>query len=159
MEQQDHFVTFWRAIVAFPIAMAAGSMAALPCLMINSSGDFPNLDNLSFASRVLRLVKVEFGTALIGFIFFSLPVFPIYALGMYVVHKLGTRHWFSFSLLGAILSAGIWLAMGASQTNSIAHASPYPALIRFVIPVGAVGGLACWCFLRLTYSAVAAVSR
>jgi hypothetical protein len=122
--------------------MAAGAMTFLPVLIAGSLQ----------VSDVPRFIGAELGVALLGLAIFALPVFPFYIAGMIVAKKLRTRHWLYFAAMGVMLSLG--LSAGLNFLPPRAHDGhfAFSALIRLVLPVGVVSGLACWLFLYLTCS-------
>ncbi|MBB3258406.1 hypothetical protein F4827_003274 [Paraburkholderia bannensis] len=151
MEHQDRFITFWRAVAAYPVAMTAGAMSFFPFLAV-STRQWPTflLDH-GLAGDVFRLAKAGTGVAVISLVFLTPLVLPFYAFGMLIAHKRRTRHWLYFLCLGAVLSTGGWMAISLFQPHGSAHLySPFPALIRLMMPVGIVSGFACWAFLHLT---------
>ena len=150
MKQRTQFITPLRTLAAYPIAMAAGAMTFLPASIAGIPHPPDVLASHGSVSNLLHIAGAELGIALFGLAIFGVPVFPFYVFGMIAAKKLQTVHWLYFAALGVLLSLGLWSAVVLPQSRGINHYFPYPALIRFVVPVGAVSGLVCWAFLYLT---------
>ncbi|MGF6575076.1 hypothetical protein ABH945_007205 [Paraburkholderia sp. GAS333] len=126
MTQHSQFITLGRSVIAYPIALAAGAMTFLPVLIAGNRIASGVVAEHGFVLSIPRFIVAELGAAVFGLAIFALPVFPFYIAGMIVAKKVGTRHWLYFGGMGMVL-------------------------IRLFVPVGAVGGLACWLFLYLTW--------
>jgi hypothetical protein len=153
MKQRPQFVTPLRAIIAFPISLAAGAMTFLPAIMAEGVPQVPSVFvGHGIVSNLLRFSATELGIALLGLAIFGLPIFPFYVCGVFVAKRLQTSHWLYFAALGILLASGLWIAAVLPQSRGVNHYSPYLGLIRFALPVGMVAGLVCWAFLYLTCS-------
>ncbi|KPD19634.1 hypothetical protein [Paraburkholderia nemoris] len=151
MAKHGQFITLGRSVIAYPIAMAAGAMTFLPVLIAGNRLASGVVAEHGSVLSILRFVGAELGTALLGLVIFALPVFPFYIAGMIVAMKVGTRHWLYFATMGAALSIGLWACLSFLPPRTHTEHFAFRVLIRLVVPVGAVGGLACWLFLYLTW--------
>lgn len=151
MTKHGQFVTLGRSVIAYLIAMAAGAMTFVPVLIAGNRLALGAVAEHGFALSIPRFVGAELGAALLGLVIFALPVFPFYIAGMIVAKKVGTRHWLYFSTMGVVLSIGLWACLSILPPRTHTEYFAFSVLIRLVVPVGAVGGLACWLFLYLTW--------
>lgn len=149
--EHRQFITLGRSIIAYPIAMAAGAMTFLPALLVGSLQLPGVVVKHGFLLSIPRFVGAELGVALLGLAIFALPVFPFYMAGMIVAKKLGARHWFYFATMGVMLSLGLWAGLIFSSPRIGNEHFAIGVLIRLVVPVGVVSGLACWFVLHLTW--------
>lgn len=153
MEHQDRFVTLWRAVAAYPVAMIAGALSFFPFLAVATRQWPGTVVNHGLAANALRLAEAGTGVAMACLIFLTPFILPFYACGMLIAYKRRTQHWLYFSCLGAVLSTGSWTAITLLPPHGIAHQySPFPALFQLMMPVGLVSGFTCWAFLYLTRS-------
>ncbi|MGA9910970.1 hypothetical protein [Paraburkholderia sp.] len=151
MTKHRQFITLGRSVIAYPIAMAAGAMTFLPVLIAGSRQASGVVAKHGFVLSIPRFVGAELGVALLGLAIFALPVFPFYIAGMTVAKKVGTRHWLYFATMGVVLSLGLWAGMIFLSPRVYNEHFAFGVLIRLVVPVGVVSGLACWLFLYLTW--------
>jgi len=149
MNSEDRFVTLWRSVIAYPLAMTAGAMAFFPFLEFGRWQ--PMFPGKGFVSNASAFIQLEAGAVMMGIFVFSVPVLPFYACGMLIANKFRIRHWLYFSSLGTMVSTGIVMAIYLSGLHSGIDRTPYPLLIRVVMPIGAVGGFVCWAFLRFAW--------
>jgi hypothetical protein len=131
--------------------MAAGSMTVLPALVAGSTQLPGVVAKRGFVLSIRHFVGAELGAALLTLAIFALPIFPFYLAGMIVANKVGTRHWLYFATMGVVLSLGLWAGMTFLSPRVADEDFTFGLLIRLVIPVGVVSGLACWLFLYITW--------
>ena len=151
MTQHSQFITLGRSVIAYPIALAAGAMTFLPILIAGNRITSGVVAEHGFVLSIPRFIVAELGAAVFGHAIFALPVFPFYIAGMIVAKKVGTRHWLYFAGMGMVLSLGLWAGLGFLPPRTGTEHFVFRVLIRLFVPVGAVGGLACWLFLYLTW--------
>jgi len=151
MTKHSQFITLGRSVIAYPIAMAAGAMTFLPVLIAGSRQASGVVAKHGFVLSIPRFVGAELSVALLGLAIFALPVLPFYIAGMIVAKKVGTRHWLYFVTMGVVVSLGLWAGMTFLPPRVDNEHFAFGVLMRLVIPVGVVSGLACWLFLYLTW--------
>jgi hypothetical protein len=130
--------------------MTAGAMTYLPALIAGSPQLLRTVTTHGYIFGGLRFVDAELGVALLGFLIFALPIFPFYVAGMSIARKIGTRHWLYFATMGVVLSLVLWAGMSFLSPRGTNQHFGFGVVIRLVVPVGVVSGLACWFFLFLT---------
>ena len=151
MAKHGQFITLGRSVIAYPIAVAAGAMTFIPALIVGSTQLPGVVAKHGFVFSIPHVVGAELGAALLGLAIFALPIFPFYVAGMIVANKVGTRHWLYFATMGVVLSLGLCACLSFLPPRTHTEHFAFRVLIRLVVPVGAVGGLACWLFLYLTW--------
>ncbi|KXV04074.1 hypothetical protein CR51_14810 [Caballeronia megalochromosomata] len=153
-DNRDHFILLWRAIVAYPIAMASGAAAFFPILLMGAAAKGGNMVRAFPHTEVVRdalgFIQVELGAVIACFIFFGLPLLPLYAFGIFIAHKFHLRSWIYYASLGSSLSVWAWARPYVYRSGETLHWSAPTFLIFIEIVVGAVGGVVCWAFLRVT---------
>jgi hypothetical protein len=131
--------------------MAAGAMAFLPALIAGNRQAYDVVAKHGFVLGIPRLAGAELSVALLGLAIFALPVLPFYIVGMIVAKKVRTRHWLYFATMGVVLSLGLRAGLVFLSPRAYGEHFAFGGLIRLVVPVGGVSGLACWLFLYLTW--------
>ncbi len=154
---RNHFITLWRAVIAYPIAMAGAAAAFFPALDVVISARQGNLllafPRSDLGHHILRFLQLELGAVIGCFVFFGLPVLPLYAMGILVAWRLCIQNLTYYIFLGILLSLWSWrwpfiFGRGVGKTL---HWSMNIGFTCLQGAVGIIGGLVCWGFLCLTY--------
>jgi len=157
LQDTNRFITFWRAVIAYPIAMTGGAAAFFPALEVTVAirrGDlFLAFPGSNVGHHLLWFLQLELGAVIGGFVFFGLPVLPLYATGIYLAWWLRIQRWTYYAFLGILLSLWAWLwpyIFGRSMGKAV-HSSMNIGFTSLQVVVGIIGGSVCWGFLQLTY--------
>jgi hypothetical protein len=137
--------------------MAGGAAAFFPALEVAAAVRRGNLF-LAFPPSdvghyVLRFLQLELGAVIGCFVFFGLPVLPLYAMGIFLAWRLRVEHSTYYAFLGSLLSlwAWLWPYIFSRSIGKTVHSSMNLGFTCVQVIVGIIGGSVCWGFLQLTY--------
>lgn len=165
MAGKSDFVTLWRSIAAYAISVAVGGVAFVFGLVVesilNGCGslfalcgplDRVYLHNVAVAVHdALLMLLIEY---VFLFVILAPILLPLYAAGMVLARKWAIRHWAFFAGGGVVLSIAAVFGLGVLKglTHSRRSMSfDWGVSLELYLPLtvaGAIGGMACWLFLR-----------
>ncbi|CAE6823101.1 hypothetical protein R70006_06781 [Paraburkholderia domus] len=151
LQQMHPRITVQRAIVAYIVAILAGSLAVAAIFLVNwlrANGYEPSRDHHLFAATFLFPLLIAGVISLVGL---APILLPIYVFCIIAIQKWTIRSWAAFVGMGIVFSSVAWSVVSAyyclrSTCSTITLASiahiPLESMVGIVV-IGAASGLAC----------------
>lgn len=145
-----------QAVGAFVWAAIAASLAAVVPLFLLAAGEFESATTFGFLTKAMHFFMMMGYMFAAGLLLVTVIACIPFALSIVVANFFKISHWIYF-VSGAIATALLIIPVLLSIPTIVPDAQELPEptyweqfwhTAYFILPAGAIAGLACWCYLR-----------